>query len=324
MSSAPTKQIAPWAVSAPVTSFSEQVLSVTYDVGSDSDDLTFGLYGAGCEVMQDSTSSTAAIELLNEFSTPGDSGGYDIAIYLERFATDTGGYVSFSDDMGTGTIDFCVRATSYENSDGENFPVTYRETDVSLIFDTSMVDFVLLDISLEEVAPDELITEIDTGFTVAACQCEPFTCLSDPDPIKQNDPLVLCIYPLHDDPAATASVVISNFGMLIHAGEDATYTAYEPVSFGLDGWDPNSLTVVTSDQDSGASGFVMISTPIIATFYAMSFTSVSAGGSAFLEFISGGGRVDEIVEYDFPFVIGEGVTETGCIAKLFRTVGDLF
>jgi len=267
--------------------------------------------------MQDKTSPTAAIEMVTEYSTPGDAGGYDISVYLENFATDTGDFITFDADMTTGTIDFCVRATSYE----EDIAVVVRDTNFSLEFDVSDVEFSLVDVSIGELGQDDIVTDIDTGFTVEACQCETYECSGDPGTIEQNDPFVMCIYPFHDSIQADLTVFISNFDLKISAGEDATYTEYDPVEFGSEGWDPNSLTKVT--EDSSFPGVLMISTPIIATFYSMGFSTVNAGGSAFLEFVSGAGRLDEIVDYEMPFIIDEG-PQSGCLAMLFRGLGGFF
>jgi hypothetical protein len=322
-SSAPTKQITPWAVDPavvdPLTDFSSPLI-VNYETGPSSESIGFDLFNKGCDVLQEKTSPTAVVNMFNETSSAGVGGGYEITFATEHFETDTGNFVNFTDGLSEGTIDFCVRATSYY----EGNEIAFRDTSFMVLFSLGEFEFNVITVGINAAEQDTIVTSIDTQFEVKACQCALYDCLNEADTIDQNDPFVMCIYPFHSDPDAATGVAITNFDLKIFAGADDTYTEYDPVVFSSDGWEANSLTAVTVDPE--ASGKVMISTPIISKFYTGGFTAVNAGGSAFLEFVDpSGARTENFVDYALVVDLnGETDVGIGCINQLLRAVRQFF
>lgn len=316
----PTKQVSPWAIDAAeimVQGTFEDPFRVSHGIGPSVDNVVFQLFNADCETEQPKDSPTAVINMVNEtlFS---DAASFDIVFDTELIPDDTGGFVTFnSGSSDAGSIDFCTRAISYE----DDIEVAFRNTGISVLFDLTAVDFSLVSIAIEAEIEDTIITEVNTGFRVLACQCTDFTCDEDSAPIAQNNAFFVCIYPDHDDASLIPSVSIANFELTIFAGTGETLTEYTPVNFGVGGWDANSLTVVSEDPNSG---IVEISTPIIATFYALNFEEVNVSGGAFLEFISaGGGRADTFVEYEMMFQL-EILHQMGCFDRIINNVLGLF
>lgn len=310
--SAPTKQITPWAIAQaivePIDSFSD-ALAVTYDVGSDADDVIFTLFNAGCET-EPVDMSSAALEIVSSGLVGGEA-SYDINFFTGNFADDSAGFVT--NNGSTGEVTFCIRATSYE----EDLSVAFRDTEFILTYDLSNLTYEVLDLVINPEEVDEFLdTNIGAGFFIDACQCVDYACTETA--VEQNSPLIVCLKAENDNADAAASVVISNFNMRITAGEGENAIEYSPVELGSTSYMPNELTVVTVGEDET----VMVSTVLVAVFYSSGFSEVSVDGFVFLEFASASGaRAFE--EYD---VVVElvGAPGLGCLAGLVAMVKGFF
>merc|ERR1719253_625951 len=108
-----------------------------------------------------------------------------------------------------------------------------------------------------------------------------------------TQPLVLCIAPEEEGSSSSSKtsspVEIANFNLELST---ATIT-YDPVTFGSNGPELNPLTTVENDASSDT---VQVVTAIIAQFFIQGFTSLTAGGNAYLEF-KGAAKTQRLPEF---------------------------
>ena len=255
------------AVTTDITSFSEP-LAVEYGIGPSADAVEFELYDYDCEMLKDKTSMTAAVTIENEDYDAGDpSASYDVVFDTGLFATDTGMLVE--DNGSSGSVKFCVRAISYEGT----LDVAFRDTKFKLDYNMSDIGYELIEEFVISANDADTVVEDDvgTGFSVDVCQCADYLCATSA--VQQNTPLVFCLFPSHTNSDAQKSVWISNFSATITAGD----ITYQPVTTGSMTYQFNDLTEVTVNM----SETVMVSTLLLAGFYAGDVEQVDLGGLAF-------------------------------------------
>jgi len=320
--SAPSSVITPWLVGettiTPITFFSEPLI-VNNPIGLEVDALTLKLFEYDC--LTEVTDTTDSALSLTNITVTDNISEYAVVFDSGNFASDTG----FVDtDGSTGTVKWCTRITSIEG----DLQISFKETNFMLNYDLTDNQFEILGIGIEEGAPDDFTEDIDSDYEVRACQCMDFFCMN-PEPVSQNEALVYCIYVWQeqDNMDAILAVEISNFDSKMSAGEmgDDDYFEYVPVEFGSTTWEPNELTVVTTQFD-GMGNIVEVRTPVVATFFSLGHEEVNISGNAFLEFIADGAfRTDdnEMREYVYDVALQQSVG-LGCFKQLLSVVTGTF
>jgi len=106
--------------------------------------------------------------------------------------------------------------------------------------------------------------KIQVGTKKKAVPINKFFQITSSHALLQDENLVLCLEPYHTI-GMERVVHISKFNIKMHAGSaDANnYVEYNPVSFGINSWDKDSLTNI---QVGTSSDIVMISTPWLLNF----------------------------------------------------------
>ena len=77
--------------------------------------------------------------------------------------------------------------------------------------------FDLTNITISENTADTFDTNVDTDFSVHACQCQNFACVIFPQAIQQDESLIMCLEPMHSQGMANV-VHMSNFNIKMYAG----------------------------------------------------------------------------------------------------------
>ena len=275
------------------------------------------LLDSDCVATMSSTGSVV------EISDPGYSGTpfkYNITIDQSKISTDPD-YVFFNSVTtsegvlsanATGSIKFCTRVSSIEGP----IEVAFRETKFELNFDLTSNSYSLTGIYLLENTNDSFETLVDDAFAVEVCQCSNYVCYASgaAPVISQDSPLILCLFPIGTLPSP---IHISNFHLQLST---ATVT-YDPVEFGSITWDPDIVTLVSTDP---TEDIVMITTPVIAQFYVQGYTEIQASGNCFLEFDSS--KTQQLPEFaNFGLNIElVAEVEDGCLQKLLQRFTEMF
>ena len=319
---APTSFITPWLVGPAVISqtggnnYFDGKLALSHVLGASvTDPVTVKLFDKDC--INEETDPTAVVSTLANVQVSG-SYSYQVNIDQSKIGSDASGsgtYVSCTATPGgscsLGNIEFCTRVSTYHGS----IEIAFVETNFDLGFNLTDNDFSLPNVQISENAPDSFITDVDTDFDVAACQCDSFNCLASADAIEQDESLVMCIYPTHPTVGMANNVLISNFNIDVTDSTGAQPLTYQPVIFGTNMWVADPLTNVSVD---GNDFVVMITTPIIAQFFIQNINTIDVGGNAFLEFKSAKGAQPVFGQYMMEVGLGEGTgfLQQGCFAAL--------
>jgi len=329
---APTSGIVPWLVGESTYSVSganafDGGLNVSVPIGGDVDTTTSGavkveLLDPTCTTLFNSTGEV--VEIFDQ-GYSGSPFEYDVEFVLTKVADDTT-FVSFdpetiggvSTEKSKGTISFCTRVTTVEGP----IEVAFRESIFALTFDLTQNDFSIT-VSVAENTIDSFVTDVQSTFVVVVCQCINFVCVTGtPDPIAMAQPLVLCIAPEEEGSSnsskTSSPVEIANFNL-----ELSTPTiTYDPVTFGSNGPEQNPLTTVENDASSDT---VQVASAITAQFFIQGFTSLTAGGNAYLEF-KGAAKTQRLPEFA-PYAMEVALApeaQAGCLTKLMDRLKGMF
>jgi len=318
----PTTLMQPWIVGP--TSFTVEsdefsvennLLTMSNAVGSKGiNNVIVELFDYGCINKQENNNSTNAVKVFSEVrSLSSNVFNYSLNVAVENMGSDTGGFI-FSNGDGTGDLKFCTRVSTWENS----IQVAFHETNFILSYDMSDNTFSLLNVQVGPNGVDSFITRVIDDFSLAACQCSNFQCITTPESIKPDELLVLCLRPDHPD-GLEDIVHISNFNLNLFAGSGDRYVEYNPVWFNTDGYGHNILTDVVEQGD-----IIMITTPVVAQFYIQGHASISVSGSAFLQFdTSKSEREPSFADYSLELGL-EVAQGEGCFKSLIRKIQKLF
>jgi len=318
----PTTLMQPWIVGP--TSFTVEsdefsvennLLTMSNAVGSKGiNNVIVELFDYGCINKQENNNSTNAVKVFSEVrSLSSNVFNYSLNVAVENMGSDTGGFI-FSNGDGTGDLKFCTRVSTWENS----IQVAFHETNFILSYDMSDNTFSLLNVQVAPNGVDSFITRVIDDFSLAACQCSNFQCITTPESIKPDELLVLCLRPDHPD-GLEDIVHISNFNLNLFAGSGDRYVEYNPVWFNTDGYGHNILTDVVEQGD-----IIMITTPVVAQFYIQGHASISVSGSAFLQFdTSKSEREPSFADYSLELGL-EVAQGEGCFKSLIRKIQKLF
>jgi len=320
----PTSILTPWLVGPTSldlngTNYFDGHLRCSNRIGSKvTSSVTVELFDYKCINLKNSSNQSSAVAIVNTNPQP-SSFFYDVKIIQSNIGDDSGEFV-VSTGLSAGAIKFCTRVVTWEGS----MQITMRETSFVLSYNLTQNTFNMNNLVIEENNPDSFITEVDSHFSVKACQCSNFACIENPPNIKQNDNLVVCLQPQHFNGLETA-VKISNFNSYIVAGsvENGDYVEYNPVWFGSEGWQHDSLTIIS--EDLNIPGIVMMTTPVIAQFFIQTHTSISVTGNCFLEFDAAktDDKLSQFTNFRMWFVL-KATRQEGCIANLLRRVRNFF
>jgi len=272
------------------------------------------LLNFGCEFEIDKTGLEVEISNVTEY-VQGGLYQWKIQVIPSRLTANAGGLVNYTNATETehrsvGTIQFCTRVSSWLY----DLQVGFRENNYELKFDMRENNFTITGVNVEEDDPDDFDTDVANPFSLSACQCSNFNCVttpSSPIPIQQDASLVICL-----TPSSTSDVVeISNFNLRI-VDSVAGAVTYDPVLMGASSWDADSLTSVAVDPNSN---IVMITAPIIAQFFIQGVQQIDALGNAFLEFAeTKNNRAATFASFGLTFdleLVEED--EPGCLDRLF-------
>jgi len=322
----PTTYITQWLVGP--TSYSLNVgnnyfdgsLDLTNPIGPSANlnNVAVQLFDFNCQNKKDNTNSTNAVTISSIDTSQVQSFGYSVNIDQSNIGDDTGEFV-VSTGPSTGDVKFCTRVSTWEGS----IEVAFRETVFALSYDLTNNTFALTNTQIQENDPDSFITDVDTDFSVLVYQCINYVKVTNPPALQQDENIVICLEPTHVGSMAHV-VHISNFNVKVYAGSDTTndYVEYNPVWFGTNGWNSNSLTDVKEKPDP--EDVIMISTPVIAQFFIQGHTTIKLSGNCFLEFDSvKEARASVITAYDMEFGV-EMNAEVGCFVGLMRKIRSFF
>jgi len=175
-------------------------------------------------------------------------------------------------------------------------------------------------VEIEENVPDSFITDIDTGYHVGTCQCINFVCVTGiPSPIAMSQPLVLCIFPLHEG-ELTKNVTITNFNLHLSNPD----ISYDPITFGTNAPVLDSMSQL--DYDDG-SATIQMTFPVNEVFFFTRYSSVNATGNAFLEFVNKGSKTAQqhpLFADIFIEVALEPLPQRGCFLGLIDKLTIFF
>ena len=295
-------------------------LGVSNAIGSKANvnNVVVQLYDSNCVSKKDNMNSTNAVTIFATDTTQVQSFGYSVNISQSNIGDDTGGFI-FPTGPSTGDVKFCTRVSTWEGS----IEVAFRETNFILSFDLTKNTFDLKNIQIKQNNPDSFITDVDTAFSVLVYRCNNYAKVASPDPLKQDENLVVCLEPTHEGNMAHV-VHISNFNLKIFAGSlgNGNYVEYNPVWFSTGGWDHDSLTSVSEQADP--ADVIMISTPVIAQFFIQGHTTISVSGNCFFEFDSAKeARAPVFVDYDMQFDVID-IVEVACLDALLKRIRTMF
>lgn len=322
----PTSSITPWLVGPAVVSqaggsnYFDGNLAISHVLGASvTDPVVVKLFDTGC--INEESDPTAVVSTLAT-SQSGISYSYQVSIDQSKIGDDATGSATYvkcapgaNSACSVGNIQFCTRVSTYHGS----IEVAFVETNFDLAFNLTDNDFNLGSIGITENQPDSFITDVDTDFTVDACQCADHACVA-PETIEQDTSLVMCLYAEHPTPGMASNVRISNFNIDVQDAAGASNFVYQPVTFGTNQWVTDGLTVV----DVGTNDYVMITTPIVAQFFIQNVASIDVTGNAFLEFKSQKEGRQVFAEYGMVIGLGAGVgVDLGCFANLVAQIRAL-
>jgi len=272
------------------------------------------LLNFGCDVELNRTGLEVELSNVTEYY----SGGvfvWKIQVRPERLDESPGNMVNITHEFGQvseGYIQFCTRVSTWLGA----IQVGFFEGSYKLKFDFSNNTFSLAGVSVDDNVVDTFVTDVDNPFTLDACQCADFVCITtpvNPIPIPQDSSLVICLTP--SSAAGDSSVVeITNFNLRIVDSINGAVT-YDPIEFGASSWSSNSVSLVEEDPNSNS---IMITAPVVAEFFIEGVTQIDALGNALLEFVSGKQRVSTFNSYGLSFKLAlREEEEPGCLERLF-------
>jgi len=272
------------------------------------------LLNFGCDFEVNKTGMEVELSNVTEYFQGGVF-QWKIQVIPERLTQNKGGLVNYTntttqEHRSTGTIQFCTRVSSWLY----DIQVGFRENNFELRFDMTNNTFAVTGVGLADDAPDTFVTDVDNPFTLDACQCADFACITTPAspvPIPQETSLVICLTP--GSATNPSAAKISNFNLRIVDSINGAVT-YDPVTMGGTTWSANPITLVQEDPNSNT---IMITAPIVAQFFVEGVQQIDAIGNAFLEFV-GKAQQQTFSSYGLTFqlkVIDE--EEPGCLDRLF-------
>lgn len=241
------------------------------------------LFRFGCEIELSKTGLEVELSNVTEYMQGGVY-QWKIQVIPERLTENAGGLVNFTqtaavEHKAKGVIQFCTRVSSWLY----DIQVGFRENNYELSFDNTNNTFEITGIGVEEDDADEVISEVSNPFSLNACQCENFNCITDTSnsgPIQQGMKINICLTPTSEEDADV--VEISNFN--VQMTDTATESInYDPVIFGEVTWSADPLTQVQVDPDSNT---VMVILVAIAPFFIEAVEEIEIFGNAFLQFVS--------------------------------------
>jgi len=317
---APTHIMMPWLVGPCfVVVDGSDVLNTTihcsHEIGEKGiNNVQVELYDRNCLEVQEKNNSTNAVRIFGE-STGSSFFNYSADLFQNTGASFTGGFDHPNSD-GTGSLKFCTRVSTWENS----IQVAFRETNFVLSYDMSDNGFSLLNVEIEDNNPDSFETDVIDSYSIQTCQCSNFLCFDSPQVIKNDQNLVLCIEPDHTDGSLEDIVHISNFNLNLVAGSQGnSYVEYNPVWFSTIGWESDILTDVSENGD-----IIMISTPVIAQFFIQGHANIRATGNCFLKFDgTKSEREPSFSEYSMEVML-ETADGSGCLKSLMKNIQKFF
>lgn len=283
---------------------------IGYSVGNQS--VSAELLNYGCDHQINRTGLELELSNVTEYFIGGVY-QWKMQVIPEKLNDSPGGMVNITHDLGQvseGFIQFCTRVSTWLGA----LQVGFYEGNYKLKFDFSNNTFSLDAVGVDQDDQDNFVTDVENPFTLDACQCANFACVTtpaNPVPIKQDSSLVICLTP---SSLGDASVVkITNFNLRIVDSIGGAVT-YDPVTFGGSSWAPNGITLVQEDPNSNT---IMITAPIIAIFFTEGVQQIDALGNALLEFV-GKQEVTTFNSYGLQFnLAAPEEEELGCLDRLF-------
>jgi len=265
------------------------------------------LFDYNCKNSKDSSTLEVSLESNDYISSPYQ---YNITLHKDKLGSSPGGFVKYEGDTRSkGSIQFCTRVLTYEG----DIAVQFRETNILLNFDLTDNQFRLSNMKYDGMEASEFTSAVELGIGVEVCQCDHnFACYSSNDiySLSQDENLVLCL-----EPTDSSAVEISNFNLELSAGA----FIYQPVTLGLNTWQTDNLTNVSS-----LGKRIKVSTPIIAHFFMEDYANINVRGTAQLNFGSSDGKTSNVASYDLTVDLNNEKQKDGCLKSIFQTVKSLF
>jgi len=232
----PTTYITPWLVGP--TSYSlnngnnyfDGYLGLSNSIGfkANLNNVVVQLFDFNCQNKKEHMNSTNSATIFAIDPSQVQSFEYSVNVSQSNIGDDTGGFV-VSTGPSTGYIKFCTHVSTWEGS----IEVVFRETNFILRYNLTNNTFAFNNIQIQKNDPDSFITEVDTDFSVNGYKCNNYMRVTTPNPLKQDESLVVCLEPTHAGSMAHV-VHISNLNLKMFAGSpgNGNYIQYDPVWFG--------------------------------------------------------------------------------------------
>ena len=222
--------------------------------------------------------------------------------------------ITFTEDS-KGSIEFCARVeTVVDDLNNEEVIVSFKETNFNVSFDLSNTTFSGLTTDIVAETVDTVDEQVDGIITVSACLCTNSTYSCTPagniTAAAQNTFINVCLK------ASATSTNITNFSLELTNPQVPDFS-YDPVKFGTDGWQHDTLTEVTTGVDGDDSfGVVRSKLWLVAGLFDAGNT-VNISGNAFLTFKDTGlGRMMEFYGYEMDIPIVETKSDEDCAGFL--------
>ena len=278
-----------WSIGDPTLadafSNSNNVMTVSSVMGTDVENVTVTLYEYDCETLVPSP-NTNAIQLQNEVLPSVNAGTFSFEMLLTLSEVETSTFFESANSQGnsTGDLKFCTRIIT--SIDETGLQVSFKQTRFTVTFNMTSTDITPISVTAQEEDIQEEITSMDTEYGVRLFTCDSSAAEIFNATYLQNDDVYLCLHPTEDSPAVeTDEVIIQNFQLMLTS--DTGATAYMPVTFGSDTWNPDPLTTVTKDVPDVTSSRLLIKLRLVTQLFDLNpdtVQTITISGTTHLEF----------------------------------------
>lgn len=324
-----------WSIGDPTLadafSNSNNVMTVSSVMGTDVENVTVTLYEYDCETLVPSP-NTNAIQLQNETLPSVNAGTFSYEMLLTLSEVETSTFFESANSQGnsTGDLKFCTRIIT--SIDETGLQVSFKQTRFTVTFNMTHADITPISVTAQEddiedeTSEENALLSVNTEYGVRLFTCDSSAAEISNATYLQNDDVYLCLHPTEDSPAVeTDEVIIQNFQLMLTS--DTGATAYMPVTFGSDTWNPDPLTTVTKDVPDVTSSRLLIKLRLVTQLFDLNpdtVQTITISGTTHLEFRgtrrrlqANTGNIDN-VSGETSIVVKVPKTEEDCGTTLLR------
>lgn len=247
---------------------------------------------------------------------------YEFTIDPNKLEASNSNIISFT-EASKGSIAFCARVeTVVDDLNNNEVIVSFKETNYNVTFDLSNTTFSGLSTDIVAETVDTVDEQVDGIITVSACLCtnSTYSCTPPGDitAAAQNTFINVCLK------ASATSTNITNFSLELTNSQVPDFS-YDPVKFGTDSWEHDTLTEVTAGVDGDDSFDVVRSKLWLVAGLFDQGNTVNISGNAFLTFKDTGlTRMMKFYEYAMEIQIDPPKSDEECAGFLGQVMNLFF